>query len=528
VIKLRQGGAAISGSVLDATAGVVVGATVLGRSLVTGDVAAVTETDAMGEFSLHVSRELIEIEVTSDGYCGDEQSAYAPVAGLKFSLAPAARLVGRVLTETALQPVAGMEIQVTALGPTHLRYPVVHTDDDGNFEVSGLAAGGYRLDAVGVALRGNIPRVDVGVGLASEFIEVHVGQASPLRGTVDVEGMLCMNGTLELSGPVSMQVPIDSGGAVEARGLTPGRYAVSLRCSSVAGPPPGQKPRSARAVGEDVLWVAQEAIVRSWHLVNTIPEIADTEVPRARLSVLVPGANARTAVWVQQGQQQPVAGVRAGARFAFDALSLGAYRVFDEASHESSFVSLEVAGGLSEIQLRNTLGEPIRGVVLDDERLPLADSWVRAIPAGTGELAAVASAVADSGGHFMLDGLPDGIYELRAQTERGEAHAGNVASGATNVELSVVEYGRLSGVVKTTDGEPLPEFALTHWGPEESEPQTVQGHGGRWSLTWLGPGLHRLIATSGWGSASADVELGAGETLHLTLVVTHRIRTRTP
>jgi hypothetical protein len=528
VLQLRAGGAAISGSVLDATAGVVVGATVVGRALATGEVTAVAETNEMGEFSLHVARDLIEIEVTSDGYCSDEQTAYAPVAGLRFLLAPAARLVGRVLMETTQQPVAGMEVQVIALGPTHLRYPVARTDDEGKFEVSGVAAGGYRLDAVGVDLRGNIPRVDVGVGLTSEFIELHVGQASTLRGTVDVEGEPCINGTLKLSGPVSMQVSTDSSGAIEARGLTPGRYAVSLHCSRVAGPATDPKAQSVQAVGEDVLWVAQEPIVRSWSLVNTIPEASDTEVPHARLSVLVHGANARTAVWVQQGQQPPVAGARAGDRFAFDALPLGAYRVFDEASHASSFVRLEIAGALSEVRLHSALGEPIRGVVLDEQRLPLADSWVRAIPAGTGELEAVTSAVTDSGGNFVLDGLPDGIYELRAQTERGEARTGDVACGARNVELSVVEYGGLSGVVKSADGEPLPEFALTHWGPDESEPQTVQGHWGRWQLPWLGPGLHRLMATSGWGSASADVELGPGETLSLTLVVNHRAPTRVP
>jgi len=133
IVTLRQGGARVTGTVLDASGGPIAGAQ-LRATDGNEQPLALSTADAAGEFSLSVVEGGVLVVAEADGYSREMRTVRAPLGGLKIVLAPVASLVGRVLVEGTREPIAGARVRATGDDPRHLEREVF-SGPDGAFSL---------------------------------------------------------------------------------------------------------------------------------------------------------------------------------------------------------------------------------------------------------------------------------------------------------------------------------------------------------------------------------------------------------
>ena len=206
--------------------------------------------------------------------------------------------------------------------------------------------------------------------------------------------------------------------------------------------------------------------------------------------------------------------------FRFDSLAAATYNLHASKEGVGKTWRKQVPAPASGIELRLLLPGTIRGVVTTSDGVPLDTFSVRIVQAtlsldgNTGQSTKSASRFTGAGGLFELKFRPPGRYHLVASAPGyGAATAVvEVASGeSADVEFALPAGSSLSGVVRSTDGAPISNAAVTALSGYEGHSVRTDAQG-RFTLNSLAAGRRSLRAShpDHVTSTVSDVAVGAG------------------
>ncbi|MEO8181068.1 MAG: carboxypeptidase-like regulatory domain-containing protein [Deltaproteobacteria bacterium] len=512
-IRLSPGGVELQGRVLDAAGGYIAGALVSARAPLQKLPSTLVTTNADGRFVLSVPEGQLEAHASADGYSEASESVTGPYQDLILTLTPGGSVVGHVQSSSGA-PLA--HAHVVASNQDGLRVPERHTVSlsDGSFEFLRLPTGRYELWATGVDFRTRNQRVSVEMSAASS-IWLTAQPAASLRGFIDVSGTPCRAGIASLSGPVAVTEEVGANGEVWFEGLPPGRYGASVVCSlERAGWEPDESAADIpSATLEDVVVLETGVAERRWSLTapDSEPEPRGRGEIRAVLQWIGPHREPPT-IFARKGHGRPVRGELRGELVLFADLPFGDYEVYPSGLPSASqLVGLSQPGQVAKLTFVLPASESISGRVVDASGAPIADAWISVGAAGPFIGHPLGQPVlSDSSGQFTVSALPRGDYDVSATAAQGEARAKNVAAGARQLELRIVEFGSMHGLVEGPRGEHPVSFLLSYRRSRDAQGGTIHGYHGTWSLPWLLPGDYELIARTAIGCGSARLTLDAG------------------
>jgi carboxypeptidase family protein len=284
-ITLHPGGAEIAGRVVDASGGPVAGAVVTLRPPGALAVTAVVMSEADGRFAAHVPDGTFDVIARAEAYSQAARRARSPARGVTLALAPAAAIVGKVVSGDTDQPVGSVSVRATSVHDTlDLSYRA-STGADGTFRIEGLPGGGsFRVEAIGLAWRGDaVEWVSVDVGQTSDLVVLRVLAATPLTGHVTIGTEPCPEASVAATGPIRAAALANPDGVLQLDGLLPGRYEMSVRC-------PGALSH------QEVIDVGAEPVTRRWELTRGLSVSGRVEGPGgepvAEVTVNVSGTDA--------------------------------------------------------------------------------------------------------------------------------------------------------------------------------------------------------------------------------------------
>lgn len=397
---------------------------------------------------------------------------------------------------------------------------VVPTEKNGGLRVDGLLPGRYSL----------IARCDDALS-AYEELEV---DTLPLDRVFDLERGLSLTGSVRdrfgtpLRGVVVRVQPIiDPAKVSRSEAATVlGRECVTdvhgdFACKALA---PGAHDCEA-ALGDRAISDRQRVSLREGVRTNVVLTVGVTASIRASIRN-ASAASGQHPVFARRGLHAPIEAVRQGDEFVFEALELGSYHVYvgfaSDASTGGRRVELSRGDQVVTISLDAPEELSISGRVLDDRGQPELDAWVHASPIGSTSGIVQGPVLTDERGAFSIPALSAGTYEVTAVSPRGEATAHGVSGGEGNVVIELPSYGSFSGIVKTSEGDPVTDFSLEYGvdsGPSTTISSTSQG---TWSVPWVAPGSYRLSITSRSETVTEEVTLMPGAHLHVPIVLAGR------
>ncbi|MCA9708055.1 MAG: carboxypeptidase regulatory-like domain-containing protein [Myxococcales bacterium] len=457
-------------------------------------------TDDEGHFALQLADGQYSVSTFHPDYV--EASQHVRVDGgprtIDLTITPAGSIEGRVLDRQTRAPIEGAIVSrsgessggftLHGLGDDQ-----VVTDADGRFRLRGLRSGVARLSAVA---RGHATRqpVEVVLGVAEQVsgVELLVDRALTISGFVvargdeerGLEGVLVGAFSLQPGRLYVASGPSGSDGYFEIFGVMPGSYTVG-------------------AVGEDALP----------NLMGTSAQVGDDDVRdvlvvmdagvhiRGRVS---PGVSARVSVQVDsegmsmstmmQSLSNMLVQTRTDDEGVFDLhpVAPGALTVVAEADDGSrGEVPVEVRDGdIDGLVVQLEPRASVRGQVVDARGEPGAgltvafrskssDAPPRLSVSLSGGMTGTQTATTDEGGHFVVEGLDAGDYEVTVSNTRGPSFEWAepqdpanpraplpiaVAEGEQREGLMLVVEARdgvITGVVIGPDGEPMPDAWVT-------------------------------------------------------------------
>jgi hypothetical protein len=204
--------------------------------------------------------------------------------------------------------------------------------------------------------------------------------------------------------------------------------------------------------------------------------------------------------------------------FVLASLAPGDYQVF--AGHPDSSASARVAvtaGTRSRATIRAASDAAIEGIVVDEQRNPVADAWVTAV--SSAERGAATPVLSDAEGAFRITGLLSGSYDIKVTTGFGEAESRAVPTGS-QAELRISEFASMGGTVMDDRHQPVESFSLSYAGTDGiGYEQDVSSASGQWFVDKLRPGTWLISIRSNAGHASQQVELAASQKLELQLLL---------
>jgi uncharacterized GH25 family protein len=228
---LKEGGARIAGFVMDGTGGPVVGASVeahfmADEAIQRRPVPLSTLSDENGAFTLSVRSEGVQVIARADGYAPASLYTNAPAADLRLVLAPSSEIAGHVVTLRDGQPVAN--VRVTAEQGNVQQFAT--SDDQGAFQITGLAPGTFFLKASGNGWIGETSgTLSIGLGERVADLLVPVVRGARVLGSVRVGDAPCTTGLARLSAASGQSLPTlsahtDREGNVIFEAAPPGVY----------------------------------------------------------------------------------------------------------------------------------------------------------------------------------------------------------------------------------------------------------------------------------------------------------------
>ncbi len=169
----------------------------------------------------------------------------------------------------------------------------------------------------------------------------------------------------------------------------------------------------------------------------------------------------------------------------------------------------------------------IRGRVLDSTGAPVPNAFVSAFSMGGGAAAKamlrsryagwrLEPVLTDASGEFALEGLPDGLYALRAYDRQGADVVLESVELGSQVEIEMPLPASIAGRVVVEGGTPPAQFALSVTSQEAGIGFQSMFHApdGRFEIDRLPPGTYTLELSSAEGDASVrELELAPGEKL---------------
>jgi protocatechuate 3,4-dioxygenase beta subunit len=436
VEQAHSDAAALRGEVVDARGGAVIGAAVTVRAA-SGALVATASSDADGKFALNAAPGVLELCAWAEAYSRTCSEVVAPSEGHVLTLAPEAVISGRVLTRGAGTPRAG--VLVTATNVDGLRIPAraVTSREDGSFEIVALPPGGYDVVAVSADSRSNQEHVALGVGEASAPVTLWSSPAVSVSGVVLLDGTPCVQGSVELTGPIWARAGVAEGGAIRVDGVVPGHYELTAYCD----------PAPSLSLSLDV---EHRDVERVWALERLPGSIDPGGAPSSEapiggtLIAEIDGSFAPTdAVFAEAQDGVPRRGVQRGSSFLFEDLPRGEYRVYVNDYFERA-QQVRIADDPEPPRVRVNAGAPgwIRGRVEGKDGTPVADAWLSYFRSDSAMTAARAAAptLTDDEGRFELAAVPGVPYTLSVTSPFGEARLEGVeAKGELVVRVSSPE-----------------------------------------------------------------------------------------
>ncbi len=296
----------------------------------------------------------------------------------------------------------------------------------GRVDVQGLRPGSYRVT---VRCEGAVQRIEtMTVGFDPLEREWNLGSGERVEGSVrNAEGAPVAGARVRIypQGGESFEhasCTTNSRGEFFCSGLTPGQYACR-----VEGP---HGPRS-----EPLAFSLDDGAAFPLEL---------TTRAAASIHVQSVGRGSLDGLWIaiaRPGYRPDFRPYRSN--MEFQELPLGVYDVYTIQSPEiRQRVELRRDGEVAVVLLREPAMTEIAGKVLDDAGSPVLDAWIVAQPASF-PLAArspvTARASSDSDGRFLLEGLPEGTWNLTVTSPVGRAFHAGVRSGVDGLVLVTFE-----------------------------------------------------------------------------------------
>lgn len=412
-LRLRTGGVAVRGHVLDLSGGELAGAWVA-----MDDSPGGTTTDDAGAFELWGAPGRRYLVATSSGYAPGGAEIVAPTDEVEIYMAPESSLFGRVVDADTGEALAGVSIHASRVTNFYASWFAASyggatiTDDEGNFEIDQLTAGRFSLIVDDREAYGQHPgTVGLRLGQATGPIEVRaiVRSGTSFSGRlVDAEsGQPVEDCSFDLRPAVH---GVDAHGWVETErdGHFEGRFApgeyrprVNIMCPThvMAADEPlltlGNQPR------DDLLFELQPAAIVSGTLLDDHGRPFDD----AQVSV-------RSEQYSSGTRVDPSGG------FRFTGLPPGSYELTAESKESPSTIAAkhyELGAGesVTDVALVLPRGATVSGTLTDQNGEGIEGAVISAVGQQTREAKSLAA------GMFSIDGLADDTYAFKAKLEDG-------------------------------------------------------------------------------------------------------------
>jgi len=549
-IVLASGGRTVTGTVTDATGGVIAGARIDAAKLdlraKAGRAVAVAFTDAAGHYTLAVAGGAVLVAASHPEYAAQERYVDLGASGAtaNFALVPGGVIEGVVRDSQTKQPVAGAVVYAERGGANmelgDSNDDGVRSDGAGKFRFAGLRPGGYDLIARAGARTSRAP-VSLGLGVAEQQtnIVVLIGPAATIRGkVVDGSGAPAAKVTVQAFGPGSGEkATSDAAGMFAFEGLPPGRWRLS-----------GASERYI-ADGRAIVPLAKTDVDGVVVRVRGGLEIVGYVEPRELCDVDVVQADASDEFARHDTMTTTPDGSFHFTPFAPGKATLSAR--CPNGDEGNADIVVATSGGDSVIRV--TPGGSIEGRVIDAAGKPVAGVMITASPDGEttifdgGVVSSGFKAISSAGGEFEIHGLGAGSYRLAAlargipmKPKKAVKLALAPAQHATGVEVIVERpTGTIRGTVTGPDGAAIsdawilvrqtlfdqmaalratdddsPNRVMVRGGPaegSESPPVLSDGHG-HFEVTNLLPGKYQVVVEARGGQlrgGAADVTTDA-------------------
>ena len=499
----------------------VTGVMIEGIQVEGGGTRASTRTDDDGRFQIDgLLPGRYRVEATSEGREGYSRSSITLGMGetsseVKIELDPAYVVRGRVVDKATGEPCKGGQVTITDAKQNEFSQAAI--EPDGWARMASVIPGTYHVE---VSCKDHVGRDDyptlaikdrdapsltweVDKG-ASVRVEVVDGQGRPItRASVSAfaTGPEGSSGTTD---------HVEADGAFLLSGLKPGGYHVSVHATEGGR---GDEELTASLGREQHLKIA---LPSSGIIDGIVEDEAHRPVPYVQVIASGPGrASARS---LDDGT------------FSLTGLPSGEYEV--RANDRTSRRGLPAEEGARVVKV--TVAAPgrarvkvtvearngtIEGRVTDSTDKPVTDAFIDFVPAaGGGGVPRYggsnrAPVITDTDGHFTLEGLADGTYNLRAYRKGGgEANADQVKVGTHDLALKISEGGSIAGTL-SAGSAPVERFTLN---VRQTKTSFSRGEfffhaRGAFALHALPAGTYELEAETPGGTATAEVTLAEGE-----------------
>jgi hypothetical protein len=467
-INLREGGARLTGVVMDSFGGTVAGAKVQANfgaaDLTRGElIAQTTITDQKGQFVLSCSPGPVRLIAVADGHAAGYATRPAPSNGVELIVTPSSSIRGSIVTEQG-EPVANVRVMAEKQFALPQR---AKSDDSGRFVISGLSSGVYRLRASGDRWLGDYPQT-IALSLAdtARDVVVTVRRAAAIRGTLlGADGRPCVHGQVHL-GPRAQDYSLpmldatsSAAGAVSFEAVLAGTYQVSASCLD-SNPEAIQLLEVGSSDQSGLVWKLEPRL----RIEGRVVDNKRNPIPRFLVS-LVPGNGSRG---TQQAHapdpktpQQTIPTSPEGA-FAFRGLSAGTYTLHGANLVEPLDVELREQRSITDLLLVAASTGQIEIRVTTSRAKPLDNLGISVIAVADGRPSNPPEEMGN--GVYRIAPLAVGMYSVFVgdginPRVRAGGPSGAVAVKAgetTRVEVLYGGYqGRIVGRVLDDLGSPI-------------------------------------------------------------------------
>lgn len=159
----------------------------------------------------------------------------------------------------------------------------------------------------------------------------------------------------------------------------------------------------------------------------------------------------------------------------------------------------------------------IRGTIVDDSGAPMPDVRVVAEARGLATMDPP-STLSDENGHFEIENLARGSYDLRAHAADGsEGELRGIAAGTASAAVRIARSGAVEGTLTGFASTPIVLITTASITPVRDAGGLALIDGTTFSRTALAPGRYLVEATAGDDVDSKLVEVHPGETVRIAL-----------
>jgi protocatechuate 3,4-dioxygenase beta subunit len=466
--------------------------------------------------------------------------------------------------------IANAKVRLGAGGPDGL---ATETDAEGNFELFGVLAGDYMLDATADGYGLSLPGTPAHVEGDVEGLVLALDAGLEIRGRVEPPQLAQVRldfkpeqmrmGTALMVSSAAGGVETEADGTFVIGPVSPGDITV---IATAADGTAGETSVTVAAEGADgvVVKLQPRATVR-----GHVRGADGVPVAQAQVTLRRPQPDGRIMRLTVNGRDMGTLGAITDDDGAFEIVGVAADRyeitVSDRYGDELALLGgpLLRDGPVPEIEIGSADRSDVdlsvdahdgivRGTVTTADGDPAADVWVTlarrpdpiaprpddgdeegesrsesrmiiATSDGTGS-GGRPPALTGEDGSFQFTGLRDGSYQITAEADGGRSRTTDQARPGEHVKLRL---GPLSGVEGRAmlDGEPLQSFVVAVAGPT-SRSRRVRDKRGHFAVDRLDPGEYRLTVRAGGASGSADFEVKAGQTATQDIILEQPAKVR--